>query len=92
MYLSDVKRFQNTLMFEIFLVLLAIAAINQAIDMNDEAKLEVALENPDARLKEVDETLTSRYLSHFVAVKNEKQEVNSLGSIVIRFLLKLKKF
>jgi len=56
-------------------VLLAVAAINQAIDMNDEGKLEKALESPDAKLKEVDETLTSRYLSHFVAVKKEKQEV-----------------
>lgn len=55
-------------------LLKAVAAINQAIDMNDETKLEVALENPDAQLKEVDDTLTSRYLSHFVAVKNEKQE------------------
>ena len=56
-------------------MLLTVAAINQAIDMNDAGKLESSLENPDAQLKDVDETLTLRYLSHFVAVKKEKQEV-----------------
>ena len=56
-------------------VLLAVAAINQAIDMNDQNKLEEALENPDAKLRDVDESLSLRYLSHFVAVKKEKQEV-----------------
>lgn len=58
-----------------FLVLRAVAAINQAIDMNDQHKLEEALEHPDAKLQDVDESLSLRYLSHFVAVKKEKQEV-----------------
>ena len=56
-------------------MLLAVAAINKAIDMNDQHKLEDSLENPDAKLRDVDETLSLRYLSHFVAVKKEKQEV-----------------
>lgn len=44
--------------------------------MNDESKLTDALDNPDAKLRDVDETLGSRYLSHFVAVKKEKREVS----------------
>lgn len=54
---------------------MAVASINQAIDMNDETKLSEALENPDAKLQDVDERLGTRYLSHFVAVKKEKREV-----------------
>lgn len=53
-------------------LLLAVAAINQAIDMNDDNKLIDALENSEAKLKDVDESLGTRYLSHFVAVKKEK--------------------
>ena len=43
--------------------------------MNDENKLVEALENIEAKLHDVDESLGSRYLSHFVAVKKEKREV-----------------
>lgn len=56
-------------------MLLAVAAINQAIDMNDDNKLIDALENSEAKLKDVDESLGTRYLSHFVAVKKEKCDV-----------------
>ena len=59
-----------------FLVLLAVAAVNQAIDMNDDNKLIDALENPEAKLNDVDDSLGTRYLSHFVAVKKEKREVS----------------
>ncbi|XP_065671327.1 ras GTPase-activating-like protein IQGAP1 isoform X1 [Hydra vulgaris] len=55
-------------------LLLAVSAVNQAIDMNNENKLVSTLENPDARLNGVDESLVSRYLSHFVAVKKEKRD------------------
>ena len=56
--------------------MLAVAAINQAIDMNDDNKLIDALENPEAKLQDVEESLGTRYLSHFVAVKNEKRDVS----------------
>ena len=46
--------------------------------MNDQNKLEESLENPDAKLRDVDESLSLRYLSHFVAVKKEKQEVRGI--------------
>ena len=44
--------------------------------MGDENKLVDALELPEAMLVGVDESLGSRYLSHFVAVKKEKRDVS----------------
>ena len=43
--------------------------------MADAVALNEALKNEEAALEGVDEGLGSRYLSHFIAVKNEKREV-----------------
>ncbi len=51
------------------------AAINNATDVGDATALSVALKNEEAALEGVDESLSSRYLTHFVAVKNEKRQV-----------------
>ena len=56
-------------------MLTAVAGINNAIDVGDSSALTDALKNEEAALDGVDETLGSRYLSHFIAVKNEKREV-----------------
>ena len=56
-------------------MLTAIAAINYAVDVDDASALTETLRHEEASLEDVDETLGSRYLSHFVAVKNEKREV-----------------
>eukprot|EP00795_Rhopilema_esculentum_P006085 gene6085-11469_t len=59
-------------------VLTAVAAINNAVDVADSIALTDALKDQEAALDGVDEALGSRYLSHFIAVKNEKRE-NVLG-------------
>ena len=58
-------------------VLTAVAAINNAVDVADSVALTDALKEQEAALEGVDEALGSRYLSHFIAVKNEKREVCS---------------
>ncbi|XP_065059905.1 ras GTPase-activating-like protein IQGAP1 isoform X2 [Rhopilema esculentum] len=55
-------------------VLTAVAAINNAVDVADSIALTDALKDQEAALDGVDEALGSRYLSHFIAVKNEKRE------------------
>eukprot|EP00794_Sanderia_malayensis_P010081 gene10081-11111_t len=55
-------------------VLSAVAAINNATDVGDANALNVALKNEEAALEGVDDSLSSRYITHFVAVKNEKRE------------------
>ena len=62
--------------FSFLTVLTAVAAINNAIDLGNDISLSKALENPDAQLSGADESLGSRYLTHFIAVKKEKREVS----------------
>lgn len=52
------------------------AGINNAVDVADAVALTEALKNEEAALEDVDDVLGTRYLSHFIAVKNEKREVS----------------
>lgn len=61
-------------------MLTAVAGVNNAIDVGDAVALTEALKNEEATLEGVDDGLGLRYLSHFVAVKNEKREVCCLHS------------
>ena len=60
-------------------MLQSVATINKHIDSKDENRLMDALESDSARLEDVDESLGSRYLSHFVAVKKEKCEASFMS-------------
>ena len=65
-----------------FAVLSAIVLINTAIDKKNSDELIKQMLSEVSGLETVDETLSMRYLNHFVSVKQEKAQVSVLCCVV----------